>query len=114
LTLWAPTPIGDFGFVDFVALVVRRFETRSRADRAVHVDHARTVATDQMMMIVVYAILITSGRSFRLDSTKKTVLHQYRECVVDGLARNGADIQLGDFENFISGHVRVSRYCAKY
>jgi hypothetical protein len=86
LTLRASTPVGDLGFIDFVALVVRRFKAGSCADRAVHVDDACTITTDQMMMIVVDSIFIASCGSFWLDSAKKTVSHQYRECVVDGLA----------------------------
>jgi secreted PhoX family phosphatase len=114
LTLWASTPVGDLGFIDFVALVVRRLKAWSRADRAVHVYDASTVTTDQMMMIVVDSIFIASCGSFWLDTAKETVGHQNRERVVDGLARNSSDIQLGDVENFISGHVRAIRHCAKH
>jgi len=57
LAVGAAPPVGDFGFVDLVALVVARSETRGVADGAVHVDHAAADSTDQVMVVVADSIL---------------------------------------------------------
>jgi hypothetical protein len=57
LTLGTPTPEGDFRLVDFKTNSVTRLETGSRADDAVHVNDVTAQSTDQVMVIVVHAIL---------------------------------------------------------
>jgi hypothetical protein len=46
------SPVDDLGLVDLVALVVIRRKTRGEADRAIDIDGATAVATDQMMVVV--------------------------------------------------------------
>ena len=51
------TPVRDLGFVDLVAPVVDRRETRGGADHAVDVDHTAADSADQMMVVVADPIL---------------------------------------------------------
>jgi len=50
-------PVGHLGFVDLVAHVIGRRQTRSRPDRAIDIDHAAADSADQMMMVVADPIL---------------------------------------------------------
>jgi ribosomal protein L14 len=61
LALGASTPVRDVRFVDLVAVVVRRRETRRRSNGAVDVDETAAVATDEVMVVVIDAILVAGG-----------------------------------------------------
>jgi hypothetical protein len=112
LTRRAETPVGDLRFVNLVAVVIRRRETRRRAHRTVNVDDSLARSTDQMMVVIVDPILVASGRSHGLNASKKSVLDQHAEGVVHGLTRDGAEVGLGDESYLVGRHVRSKRYCA--
>lgn len=97
LTLRTYAPIRDVGFVDLVAVVVRRGEARRGTDCAVDVDEMTADATDEVMVVVIDAILVASGRPYWLNSPDEALFGEDAEGVVDGLARDRAD--------FISDHL---------
>jgi len=109
LTLRAESPVRDVGLVDVIAVIVGRRETRRRAHRTVDVDDASALSTDEVMMIVIDAVFVASGRSDGLNATKKTVVDQHSESVVDRLTRNATNIGLGNVGDFVGCHVRSAR-----
>jgi hypothetical protein len=78
-------PVNDLGFVDLVASIVRRPETRGVTDRAVDVDHAAAAATDQMVMVVANAILESRWRAGRLYATDEAFGNEHCKAVVHRL-----------------------------
>jgi hypothetical protein len=99
LTLWTSTPVRDVGFVDLVAVVVGRGKARRRTYGAVDVDETAAVATYEVMVVVIDAILVARGRPDGLNSPDDALVGKYSEGVVDGLARDRADVtfdHLGD------------------
>ena len=108
LALGTPSPVDHFGFINLVAEVVGRRETRSESDCAVHILHASTDATDQVMVIVIDSTFVERGRSDRLNSPDKALVNQHAESVVHGLARDGADINPGGFGHTVGRDVRLS------
>ncbi len=65
-------------------------------------------------MVVVDSIFVTSGRSNRLDSSKKIVLDQHAEGVVHRLARDRANVRLREFGHLVRGCVGLFGDCAQY
>lgn len=61
-----------------------------------------------MVVIVVHPILVASGGADRLDTSKKTVLDQYSQCVVDRLARDSANVRLRHVGDLVGRHVRLT------
>jgi len=98
LALRADAPVRDVGFVDLVAAVVGRGKTRRGADGAVDVDEPAAGATDEVVMVVIDAILVAGGRADRLNSSDETLFGEESESVVDGLSR--------DRTNFNARHPR--------
>jgi len=68
------TPVCDFGFIDLVAVVIRRREAWSRADRAVDVDDSLAGSADQMVVVIVHPILVASRRPHGLNASQEPVL----------------------------------------
>ncbi len=104
-TIGTATPVGDFGFVDFESVHVRCFEAGSVADRAIDIDDVTALPADEMVVIVSDAIFVQSRRADRLDSPDQPFVDQEAESVVDGLARNGADVGLRSLGDVVSGAV---------
>jgi hypothetical protein len=61
LTLRTYAPVRDVGFVDLVAVVVGRREARRCTDGAVDVDETTAVATYEVMVVIIDAILVAGG-----------------------------------------------------
>ncbi len=101
LALRTPPPKGNLRFVDLVTNVVARLKTRSGADRAVDVDYLAAESTDQVMVVVVYAVLVSRGRSDRLNAPYETFFNQDVEGVVDGLSRDSSYVELRLFDDVI-------------
>jgi hypothetical protein len=78
-------PIGDLGFIDLVAVVVGRRETRRVSNRAVYIHHTAADATDQMVVIVTDAILEPSRRTCGLNTTDESAGNQRTERVIHSL-----------------------------
>jgi hypothetical protein len=97
LTLRTYAPVRDVGFVDLVAVVVGRGKARRGTDCAVDVDETAADATDEVVVVIIDAILVASGRPYWLNSPDEALFDEDAEGVVDGLARDRAD--------FISGHL---------
>lgn len=109
LTLGADSPIGNVGFIDVVAMVVRRREAGRGADRAINVDHASALSTDQMVVVVVDAVLVAGCGSHGLNPTHEVVVNENSERVVHCLARDAADISLSHTRYFVGSNVRSAR-----
>jgi hypothetical protein len=60
LTLRTTAPVDDFGFVDFVALVVNCTQTRGEADGAVDVGHGTTDAANHVVVVVIDSVFVES------------------------------------------------------
>ena len=103
-------PVGDLGFVDLVALVVARGETRRVADGAVDVDDAAADAADQVMVVVADAILVASRRPGGLDAADETLRHEDAKGVIHGLQRDGADFGPHGLGHGVRGDVGATRY----
>ena len=114
LAVGTEAPVRDLGFVDHVAGIVGGRQARSRTDCAVHVDHLLTRSADEMVMVIVHSIFVASRGSDGLNSSKKTIVDQHAKGVVHRLARNGPDVGLCDFSDFVSGHVRLTCNRAKH
>ena len=98
-TIRTAPPVGDLGFVDLVAAVVGRRETRRIADGAIDVDHAPADAADQVMVVVADSIFVAGRRAGGLNAADQALGDQHAERVVHGLKRDGADLgsyDLGD------------------
>ena len=78
-------PIGDLGFIDLVAVVVGRRETRRVSSRAVYIHHTTADATDQMVVIVTDAIFEPSRRPCGLNAPDQSAGNQRTERVIHGL-----------------------------
>ena len=104
--LGTSSPVGHFGFVDLVALIVVRREARSLTDRAVDVDDAPADPTDQVMMVVVDPVLVSCGGTDGLDPPYQPLLDQYTQGVVHGLTRDRPDLRLRGFDHVIGTRVR--------
>ena len=107
MAVGAAPPVGDFGFVDLVALVVARSETRGVADGAVHVDHAAADSTDQVMVVVADSILEAGRRAGRLDAADQAFGDQDVQRVVHRLEGNGPDLGADDLGHPIGRDVRL-------
>jgi hypothetical protein len=107
------SPIGDLRFVDLVTHVVSRREARSRADRAIDVDHTAAAATDQMMMIVADPILEACGRTRRLNAPDQTFDDKEAESVVHRLERYRTDLGPDGLGHGVGRDVRLARYSPK-
>src|SRR5262245_55822216 len=71
-TIGAAAPVGDFGFVNLVALVVGGVQARSGADRTIDVDQAAADAANQVMVVVADAILEASRQPGGLNTADET------------------------------------------
>ena len=105
LTRGTKSPVGDLGFIDLVAMVIRCRQAGSRADRTVDVNDTAALTTDQVVVVVVHPVLVASRRTDGLNPSKKALIDQDGQSVVDRLARNGAEFELRDFGDFVGGHV---------
>lgn len=113
LALGTTAPVGDLGLVDFVAHIVGCGEARGGADRAVDVDQAAANATNQVMVVVVDSIFVAGRRTDRLNAPDEPVVDEHAEGVVDGLARDGSDVDAGDLGHAVGGDVGTSRHRAQ-
>ena len=102
-------PVCDLGLVDLVAATVVRREARRCADRAIDVDHAAAVSTDQVMVVVADAIFEASRRPGGLDSPDKPFGDQQGQTVVDRLQRDGPDLGPDGLGHGVGRDVRLTR-----
>jgi hypothetical protein len=114
LTLGAKSPIRDVGFVNVVAVIIGRREARSRAHRAIDIDHTRTLSTDEMVVVIVDAVLVTSRGTDGLNPAQEIVFDEHGEGVIDRLTRNAANINSGHVDHLVSAHVGSKRNCPQY
>jgi hypothetical protein len=105
----AAAPVGDFGFVDLVALVVGRRQAWRGADGTVDVDHAAADPADQMVMVVADAGFETSRGPGRLNPPDESFANQQAEGVVHRLERDGADLGPHNLGHAIGGDMRLDR-----
>jgi hypothetical protein len=63
------------------------------------------LSTNEVVVIVVHAVLVASRGTHGLDATQKVVVNENGESVVHRLTRDAADIGLGDVSYFVGGHV---------
>ena len=104
-------PVGNFRFVDFVAPGVRRRQARSKAHRAIDVDHAAADPTDQMMVVVSDAGLEASRRAGRLNAPDDAFTDQDAERVVHRLERDGPNLGPDGLGHGVGGDVGLTRDC---
>ena len=109
-TVGTTAPVDDLSLVNLVPVVIRRGETWRRADRAVDVDQPVTVATDEVVVIVVRAVLVASWRASGLDSPDEPVVDEDAERVVDRLARDCAKLESDEFGEVVRGRVWSFRH----
>ncbi len=105
----AAAPVDDLGLVDLVARVVGRGEARHLADRAVDVDGPTAGAADEVVVVVADAVLVAGGRARGLDAPDDAGLGQRGEHVVDGLARDRAELGADRGVDLVGGPVRGPR-----
>jgi hypothetical protein len=103
------SPVCDLGLVDLIAQVVGCFETRRRPHHAVDVDHLAADPTDEVVVIVIDSVLEARGRPDGLNAPYETFCNEDTEGVVDGLPRDGADVQRHLFGDVVGGDVRLRR-----
>jgi len=108
LTVWAATPIGHFGFIDFKTVVIGCFETGPVADRAIDVGYMAAFTADQMVVIVANPAFIESGTSNWLDAAYAAPFHQQTESVVYRLTRDSSNFTSGRLVNDIGSSMRVA------
>jgi hypothetical protein len=66
------------------------------------------------VVIVIDAVLVASRRPRGLDASDQSVLGECPERVINGLARNGADLGADDFLDVIRRAVRAARDRAQH
>ncbi len=108
LALGAAAPVGDFGLVDFVALVVGGGETGRRADGAVDIDHTAAFAADQMVVVVADPILEARGGPGRLNAPEKAFGDEDAERIVHRLQGDGPDLGPDGVGHAVRGDVRLA------
>ena len=108
LTVWAATPIGHFGFIDFKTLMIGRFETGPISDRAINIGYVAAFTTDQMVVIIANPAFIESGTANWLDAAYAASFDQQTESVVYRLTRDRPDFTSGRVVNDIGGSMRVA------
>ncbi len=109
LTARASTPVDHVGLINLETLVVGGGEAGRRSDGAVDVDDVTAGPTNQVVVIVVDAVLVARGRSHRLDAAQESALHEDAEGVVDGLTRDGANLVARLVHDVVSAEVGVAR-----
>lgn len=65
-------------------------------------------------MVVADAVLVASRRTGGLNAPQQAFVDQDAECVVDRLARDGADIVSGGLGDIVSGAVGAFRHGLEY
>ena len=112
-TIRTAAPVRDLGFIDLVAAVVGRRETRRVANGAIDVDHATADAADQVMVVVADTVFVACRRAGRLNAADQALGDQHAERVVHGLQRDGADLGSYDLGDGICGDVRLTGHGAE-
>ena len=82
-------------------------QTGCGANDAVDINNGAATSADEMVMVVVDAVLKKGGGSFWLDALHQAFIDQEIECVVDRLTGNGANILAHRLHNGISRDVRI-------
>jgi len=101
----AAAPVDDLGFVDLIAAVVSRPETRRGSDDALHVHQAAARAADKVMVVVADPVL-ESGRGARgLNAPDQAFSREHAQSVVHRLERNRADLPADDVGDAVGGDV---------
>jgi hypothetical protein len=85
LTVRASTPEDDLGFVDAEPMVVGGLQASPGPHRTVDIHGETTVPTDEVVVVVVDPVLVTSGRAGRLDPANEPAIGQDSEGVVHRL-----------------------------
>jgi len=111
----AQAPIDDFGLVDGEAVVVACRQAGASTDRAVDVDDPVALSADQVMVVVVDAVLVTRRGSHRLNATQKPAFAQRVQRVVHRLARDRTNVLAHQIDDVVGCcFVRRSREHADY
>ena len=92
---------------DGEAEVVVDFQARPVTRRAVDIDHAATVATHQMVMVVVDAVLVSGRRPRRLNAPDQTLLGQHAQGVEHRLSRHRPDAGAHIVDEIIGSGMRT-------
>lgn len=110
LTVRASPPEDHFSLVDAEPVVVGCLQAWPGTHRTVDIDRDTAGATDQMVVVVIDAIFVASGRTCGLDPANEASIGQGSEGVVDGLPRDRPD--LGSHERFdvVGGAMRRARH----
>jgi hypothetical protein len=109
-TIRAVTPVDDLGFIDGESMLVRGAEARSLTHGTIDVDGATTRTTNEMVVVVVGAVLVASRRSCRLDTSDQALVGEYPECVVYRLSRNCPYLGPYDLLDVFRSAVRSAGY----
>lgn len=104
------SPVDDFGFVDLIAVVFGRRETRRNPDRAIDIHDTAAGPADQMMVIVTDTIFEARRRSGRLNASHETLGDQDAQRVVHRLVRNRADVAPDGLGDPLGGDMGLSRH----
>lgn len=110
----AAAPVDDLGFVDFETVIVAGGEARRRTDRAVDVDHLAAAPADQVMMVVIHAILVPGRRPGGLDPADEVLVGQDAECIVYRLAGDRPDDPPDVLDELVGGGVGMRRHGPHY
>jgi len=113
LAVRTASPVGDFGFVDLVALVVGGRQAWRGAGRAVDIDDATADPADQVVVVVADAILVAGRGTGGLDATDQAFGDEHAQRVIDRLQRDGADFRSNHVRDAVGGDVRRGRHGAQ-
>jgi hypothetical protein len=94
-------------------MVVSRLEAGRVTHRTGDVDRGATAPTDQVVVVVIHPVLVTSQRARRLDPSDEPLVGQDAECVVDRLARHGTDLGPDQFLDLVGCAMRPFGHCSK-
>lgn len=110
MTRGAATPVDDLSFVYFESVVIVGREAGRCPHRTIDVKGGVADATDQVVVIVAYAVFVARRRSARLDPPDDPFVDEDAERVVDGLARDRPEGRSHIVGELISGGVPANRY----
>ena len=85
-------PVDDFGLVDDEPAIIDRLQARRRPHCTVDIDHHAATATDEVMVVIVYPVLVVSGGSRGLDTPDEALVGQDAKSVVHGLSRHDPNV----------------------
>lgn len=110
----ACAPEDDFRFIDAIAQVFGRYQAGRRAHRAIHVGRTPTEPADDVMVIVVDAVLVQGRRSRGLNAPDKPPFDQNSKRGVDGLLRDCADVGPNVSDDVVRRSVGPGRHGAQH